>query len=195
MRYPLRLSFKLVAINPQVSVTDADGELVLYVKQKAFRLREAVTVFADREMARPLYRYRADRVIDFRALYHIEDAAGRPFGSLRSMGMKSIWRSRYEVEDAAGNVVFRIHENNPWVKVADAFLSEVPVLGALSGYLLHPAYTVSVADGTPALLLTKQPAFWEGRFRLEEFVDLPPEGEVRGVLAVLMMVMLERARG
>jgi uncharacterized protein YxjI len=195
MRYPLELSFKLVAINPQVAVTDATGELVLYVKQKAFRLREAVTIFADREMTRPLYRFRADRVIDFRAVYRIEDAAGNAFGSLRSLGMKSLWRSRYEVEDAAGTVVFRIHENNPWVKVADALLSEIPIVGALSGYLLHPSYTVELADGTPALMLTKQPAFWEGRFRLEELVDLPPEGEVRGVLAAIMMIMLQRVRG
>jgi uncharacterized protein YxjI len=159
MRYPLELSFKLVAINPQVAVTDATGELVLYVKQKAFRLREAVTIFADREMTRPLYRFRADRVIDFRAVYRIEDAAGNAFGSLRSLGMKSLWRSRYEVEDAAGTVVFRIHENNPWVKVADALLSEIPIVGALSGYLLHPSYTVELADGTPALMLTLLPAF------------------------------------
>jgi uncharacterized protein YxjI len=195
MQYPLELRFKLVAINPQVAVTDAAGELAMYVKQKAFRLRESVTVFADREMTRPLYAFRADRVIDFRATYHIEDGAGRPFGSVRREGMASIWRSRYEVADAGGNVVFRIREDNPWVKVADAFLQQVPVIGALAGYFLHPTYTIEDAAGVPALRLAKQPAFWEGVFRLEEIVDQPPEAEVRAVLAALMMVLIERARG
>jgi uncharacterized protein YxjI len=195
MQYPLELTFKIVAVNPQVAVTDATGALVLYVKQKAFRLRESVTVFADQEMTRPLYTFRADRMIDFRATYHIEDAQGRPFGSIRREGMRSIWRSRYEVADEAGAPVFRIHEDNPWTKVVDALVQEIPLVGMLSGYFLHPSYTIELADGTPALRLSKQPAFWEGRFRLEELVNLPPEGEVRGVLASLMMILLERVRG
>jgi len=195
MQYPLELRFKIVAINPQVAVTDSSGALVLYVKQKAFRLREAVTVYGDREMTRPLYSFRADRVIDFRATYHIEDGAGSPFGSVRREGMASIWRSRYEVADASGAIVFRISEDNPWVKVADAFLGQLPFVGALSGYFLHPTYTIAHADGSPALRLAKQPAFWEGVFRLEELVDLPPEHEVRAVLAALMMVLIERVRG
>jgi uncharacterized protein YxjI len=195
MQYPLDLTFKIVAVNPQVAVTDATGALVLYVKQKAFRLRESVTVFADREMTRPLYTFKADRVIDFRATYHIEDTQGRPFGSVRREGARSIWRSRYEVADAAGAVVFRIQEDNPWTKVLDAFASQIPFVGVLTGYFLHPSYTISHADGTPALRLAKQPAFLEGKFKLEEIVDLPPEGEVRAVLAALMMILLERVQG
>ena len=39
MRFPLDLRFKIVAIAPQISVTDASGALLLYVKQKAFRLK------------------------------------------------------------------------------------------------------------------------------------------------------------
>ena len=45
--YPLNLSFKIIAFNPQVKVTDPSGQTVLYVKQKALALKEAVKVFAD----------------------------------------------------------------------------------------------------------------------------------------------------
>ena len=195
MQYPLDLRFKLVSINPQVEVTDASGALVMYVKQKAFKLREAVTVFADREMARPLFTLRADRVIDFRATYHIADAEGRPFGTIRREGVRSLWRSRYEVADAAGAVAFRIQEDNPWVKVGDAIFGGLPFVGMFAGYVFHPTYTLSYGDGRPALRLTKLAAMFEGRFKLEELADVPPRGEVLGVLAVLMMLLLERARG
>ena len=47
MNYPLDLSFKILAIAPQISVSDANGALVLYVKQKAFKLKEDVTIYAD----------------------------------------------------------------------------------------------------------------------------------------------------
>ncbi len=195
MQYPLDLQFKLVAINPQVTVTDAAGYLARYVKQKAFKLKEAVTVFADREMTRPLFTFQADRVIDFRATYHIADAAGNPFGSIRREGMRSIWKTRYEVTDASGQVAFRIQEDNPWVKVGDAFFSEIPILGMFAGYVFHPSYTLSYADGRPALKLKKVPSMVERRFRLEELSDVSEKGEVLGVLAVLMMTLIERARG
>ena len=195
MNYPLTFTFKLVALNPQVTVTDAGGALVLYVRQKAFRLKENVTVFADREGARPLYHLRADRVIDFRALYHMTDAAGEAFGALQREGLRSIWRSRYTVFDAHERPTLRIQEDDPWVKVADAFLGEIPVLGFLSAYLFHPSYTVSEEDGTPKLRLVKQPSLFERVFRLEQLAELSAADEARGVLALLMMVLLERQRG
>lgn len=195
MQYPLTLTFKLVALNPQVAVTDAAGALVLYVRQKAFRLKEDVTVYADREQARPLYRLRADRVIDFRATYHMTDAAGAAFGAVQREGLRSLWRSRYTVLDAAERPTLRIQEDDPWVKVLDATVGELPFGAWLTGYLFHPSYTVAEEDGRPALRLVKQPSFFERVFRLERLDDLSAEDEVRGVLALLMMVLLERARG
>ena len=53
--------------------------------------------------------------------------------------------------------MFRIREDNPWVKVADAFVQQVPVIGALaeSGYVSHAARAVSsgwsgIGPATPA---------------------------------------------
>lgn len=196
MDYPLSLTFKILAVSPQVTVSDASGALVLYVKQKAFRLKEDVTVYADRERTQPLYALRADRVIDFNASYHIVDAEGEPVGIIRREGMRSLWKSRYDVLDADGRHLFDIQEDDPWIKVLDATAGQLPVLNWLTGYLFHPSYTVSRPDGTPVFHLVKQPAFWEGKFRLDLLEEaLTPEDEVRGVLSLLMMILLERARG
>ncbi len=45
------------------------------------------------------------------------------------------------------------------------------------------------------LRLTKQPSLFERVFRLDRLDALSAEDEVRGVLALLMMILLERARG
>src|SRR3972149_438649 len=124
MQYPLNLSFKVMALAPQLSVTDASGQQIFYVKQKLFKLKEAVNVFADSAQTRQLYTINADRILDFSAQYHFSDDQGRPL-----------------------------------------------------------------------MRLVKQPAFFEGKFKIEKLAELQPAAEIRILLSLLMMVLLERARG
>jgi hypothetical protein len=53
MNYPLHLSFEILSLARKIAVTDATGNLSFYVKQKMFKLKEAVTVFADAEQQLP----------------------------------------------------------------------------------------------------------------------------------------------
>jgi uncharacterized protein YxjI len=196
MDFPLDLRFKTLALAPQISVTDAQGRLLYYVRQKAFKLRESITVFADAEQTRALYRVEADRVIDFGARYTIEDAdTGATLGAVRRRGLRSIWRAHYEVE-RGGATVFEAREENPWIKVADGLLGELPVVGLLSGYLLHPAYRLTAAGGAPALRMKKAAALFEGRYTIERAAPAAAEADERlAVLGLLMLVLLERSRG
>jgi hypothetical protein len=194
MNYPLQVSFKILAIAQQLSITDATGNLVAYVKQKAFKLKEAVTVFADVEQTRPIYTINADKVLDFSARYHFRDVNGNPIGSVKRQGMKSLWKARYEIYDGE-TVVMTIAEENPWTKVFDALLGEIPIIGIFTGYLFHPAYLVTHVNGTLLMRLEKQPAFLEGKFTIEKHVDLPPAEETRALLSLIMMILLERRRG
>jgi len=192
--YPLDLSFKIIAIAPQISVTDAGGRLLLYVKQKAFKLKEKVTVFADQEQTRPLYSIGADRIIDFQAQYDITTAAGGQIGAVKRRGMRSIWRAHYDVL-RGGTPVLTIREANPWIKVLDHVLGELPVLGMLTGYAFNPAYLVARPDGTVVLRVQKQRALWEGKYRVTKQAELASGEEELALLGVLMMLLLERTRG
>lgn len=194
MKYPLSLKFKLMALSPQVSVHDAGGVLRMYVKQKAFKLKEKVTVFADEQQSTPLYYLQADRVFDFRARYRFTDTSGAELGSVKRQGMRSIWKTRYDVMSGE-EVVATIQEENPWTKVVDALLGEVPVLGMFTGYFANPSYSLTRADGTVVMRLIKEPAMFEGKFRIEEVVDITEGEETRNVLAMFMMLLLERTRG
>lgn len=194
MNYPLTLSFKLLAIASQIYVTDASGRLLCYVKQKLFKLKEAITVFADESQTQPLYQINADRMLDFSANYSFTDAHGNYFGAVKRQGMRSLWSAHYDI--AVGHqAAFVVQEANPWVKVIDSLIGEIPVLGMFSGYLFHPAYVLTRPNGEVVMRLEKQPAFFEGRFVIERHGMLNEHEEACALLGLMMVVLLERARG
>jgi hypothetical protein len=185
-----------MAIAQQLSLIDASGQLIFYVKQKAFKLKEAVTVFADEAQQRPWFMIGADRVIDFRANYTFTDTTGRPFGSMRRLGKKSLWKAHYEIFDGYNpHPVAIIKEENPWAKVFDGLFGEIPILGIFTGYLFHPSYLIQRPDGMPYLRLKKERSFIGRRFTIDKLANLDQTEELRILLAVMMMVLLERARG
>ena len=194
LNYPLTLSFKIVAFAPQFSVKDANGNLVAYVKQKLFKLKEAVTVFADDRQTQALYTLKADRILDFSARYHFADPQGVALGSVKRHGMRSLFKAHYEILDG-DTAVMSIHEESAWVKVIDALLSEIPVVGMFAGYVFHPVYFVSRPDGAVVMRMEKQPAFFEGKFSLQKTAPLSESEEKRVLLSLIMMLLLERSRG
>ena len=195
MEYPLDMRFKILAIAPQIHVTDARGESVCYVHQKLFRLKEAVSVFSDATKKQTLAEIKADRVIDFSASYHFFDVGGESFGGVRRKGMKSLWSAHYDIVDENNQPLGSITEENPMAKVIDSLLSEVPLIGNFSGYFFNPRYLLSTAAGQPLMRLNKQPAMWEGKFLLEKLAPIEPVHELCYVMAFLMMTLLERSRG
>jgi len=195
MQYPLNLSFKILAIARQLSVTEASGKLAMYVKMKILKLKEEVMVFADKEQTQKLYTIKADRVIDFSAKYNFTDAAGSPLGAVKRRGMKSLWKSHYDIFESGEEAVMTIQEENPWVKVIDSIFQNIPLVGMFAGYVFHPVYVVADTAGKPLMKLKKLPAFLEGKFEIEKVEEMDPQTETRILLSIMMMVLLERSRG
>jgi hypothetical protein len=195
MNYPLQLSFEILSIGRKLSVVDAAGNLSFFVKQKMFKLKESVTVFADADQKLPLYELKADRVIDFSANYHFNDTRGAHVGTVRRKGMKSLWRARYDIINGNSSNGLTIQEANPWAKVCDALFCEIPILGMFSGYVFHPEYVVAREDGTAVMRLKKEPAFFQGKFSIEKLAAVSEAEETRILLSLIMMVLLERQRG
>jgi hypothetical protein len=194
MEFPLDLRFKVMALASRLTVTDARGNLVYFVKQKAFKLKEAVTVFADEGQTRPLYTINADRILDVSPRYRVADPGGAEVAVVQRLGMRSFWKAHYQVHQG-GRTVFLIREENPWIKVLDGIVSAIPIVSLFSGYMFHPAYVLSSAEGElPLFRAVKRPALFEGRFRIDAERSAPREPAV-AVVSILMAVLLERMRG
>ncbi|MFY7816783.1 MAG: hypothetical protein ACOVRB_00305 [Akkermansiaceae bacterium] len=197
MNFPLSLRFKLLALSPQIYVSDAAQQPVLYVKQKLFKLREKIEVFRDESRSQLLCTIQANKIIDWSARYFFTAADGSELGSVGRKGMRSLWRAHYEVFAAGdSNPDFVIREENPWTKVADSFFGELPLIGMFAGYLFHPRYLVTrKSTGQPVFRLSKQSALWEGKFLIEKFGDSTEQEETALTLSLLMLILLEKRRG
>jgi uncharacterized protein YxjI len=195
--FPLKLSFKIVALAPQIYVRDASGNEILYVRQKLLKLKDKIRVFADSSQTNQLYEIDADRILDWSARFTFTDTQGRTLGAVQRLGAKSLWKATYEVDDAAGRGIFLIEEENPWVKVLDHLLGEVPVLGLFTGYFFNPRYDVKRTDtGQIALRLSKRRSLMGSEFEItNEAGQLADDQEVAVILAVLIMTLHERHRG
>jgi len=194
MQYPLELTFKFWALAPQLSIVNAQGNLVFYVKQKLFKLKEAITIFADAEQTKPTYYIKADRIIDFSARYDFTDTNGTNIGAVKRRGLKSIWRARYDIFDG-DSTYLTIQEKNPWVKIADALFAEIPILGIFTGYVFNPIYLVSRADGTVVMRLEKIPTFLSRKFIIKTIDQISDREEPQILLSLIMMLLLEKNRG
>ncbi len=195
MKFPIDLSFKILALASQIYIRDANGNLLGYVKQKMFKLKEDINIFADETQTQQQFNIKADRVIDFSATYNFTDRQGNKIGSIKRQGMRSLWKANYDITDANGNPVFKINEDKGWVKVVDALVGEIPLVGMFTGYIFNPAYIISRTNGTAVARMQKQPAFLEGKFQISQLGELSPTEETQVLLGSLMLTLLERRRG
>lgn len=197
LQYPLTLTFKVIALSNQAYVKDATGREILYTKQKLFKFREHVEIFTDSSRSTLLAEIKANKVIDWSARYNFTGASEDNIGSVGRRGWKSLWRAHYDVFNPGDEQAdFAIREENAMAKVADSILGEIPIIGFLTGYFFHPKYLATRIEGEmPSMRLTKQPAFWEGRFKIEKLSDLKSQEELNLFLSFLMMLLLERRRG
>lgn len=194
MQYPLDLRFKLMTLGQRITATDASGKPLLFIKQKMFKLKEKVHIYSDAKLTREIFQISADRIIDFSASYQFTDPQGTDWGAVRRKGMRSFWSAHYEIMQD-GVVDMTISEESPLKKLLESLLGEIPVIGFIAVMLLNPSYLVCRPDGTPLLRLTKKPAVFEGKFVLDKLNELPEDDELRSLLALVMMVLLERKRG
>lgn len=195
-QFPLRMSFRFFALAPTITITDATGRVILYVRQQILRLREQVEVFTDSSRSQKVAHISADRIIDWSARYSFKEPNGTPIGATGRRGMKSLWRAHYDVFNPGDAVPdFAIREANPMAKVADGLVGSIPLIGLLSLYLFHPKYIATRADGSPAMSVIKVPAFLEGRFILERLGPATDREMLNLILSFLMLTLLERRRG
>lgn len=193
--FPITFKFKISTLANDFTAQDAGGSTIAYVRQKMFKFKEAILIYADETKSTLLYKIDADRIIDFNACYSFKDNNENLIGKLGRKGMRSLLKAHYEIFDNQNVHEYSIREENPWAKVGDALLCEVPLLGLFSGYMCNPRYIVQKTDGTLVARLSKQKSFFGRTFKLDKLQELEPGDGERMMLALMMMVLLERRRG
>ena len=197
MKYPLNLKCKIIAISPQIYVTDSHENPVLYVKQKFLKLKEHVELFTDKTKKKKLCDIRASGIIDWSASYDFTDENNNLFGGIKRKGLKSLWRARYEIysSSADGATEFSVSEKSVFTRILDGLFGQIPIIGFLTGYVANPSYLVTDNSGNTVMELIKQPALWEGKFTIESRSELSAQQQTRILVGLIMMILLEGNRG
>lgn len=198
INYPLTATFKLLALSPEVTVCDSSNALMLQVKQKALTLREETTVFADEAKKIPLYKMLADRVIGFRAVHRITRLSDNALvGSVKATGFRSLWRTQYDIADSSDKTILTVREENPWIKVLDEVVGEIPLVGFIISSFINPRYLMTDENGTVLYRITKRRSLIERNFTLEQIApDAHVGTDERLVsLALIQVIFLEHHRG
>lgn len=193
-QFPIKLQFSFW-LGYEVKIMDSSERLIGFVKQKMFKFKEHIEVFADEDKTQKLYDITTQQIIDFSASYNFTDTAGNFLGSVRRKGWKSILSAHYDVYSSQNEHLYKIEEANPFIKFLDAILEEVPILNFFSGYLFNPEYILTDLAGNKKYTLKKIPTFFSREFKI---VDQTPELEEHTELAFLsffMLLVLERGRG
>ncbi|HEC69549.1 MAG TPA: hypothetical protein ENI31_04630 [Candidatus Omnitrophica bacterium] len=90
-----------------------EGKLLLYSRQKLFRLKEDIRVYADLERKREVLHIQARQIIDFAAAYDVIDSLTREkIGVLRRRGFSSIFRDKWEILTSDESYLAKIEEDS-----------------------------------------------------------------------------------
>ena len=194
--FPLKFTFRILTLAPRMDVVDATGRPVIHARQKLFKFKEHVEIFTDATRTTKLADIRANKIIDWSARYNFTDAWGGAIGSVGRKGWRSLWRAHYEAFNPGDSTPdFSIREENPFAKVVDSLFGQIPLLNFLTVFLFHPRYLASRTGGRAALRLEKKPAFWQGKFSIEQVSDLTARETMNLLLSFIMLTLLERRRG
>lgn len=193
-QYPLNFKFKIGTISNDFVAKDASGNTIFYVREKLFTWRDIIKIFSDESKSELLYELRSNKLIDFQQTFTMTNADGKVIGKVRRKTIRSLWRSTFKLMDAEDVHDNTINEKNPWVKFWDGIFGEIPIIGALSGYVFNPSYILSSNAGEPLFEIKKQPSFFGRKFSVDKLSDREMNEE-RFVLSLILMVLMERSKG
>ena len=192
----LDITMKILTLAPQFYIRDTHGQQVGYIKQKLFRFKEAIDIFSNDQKTTLRYKIASDRVIDFSANYHFISMRDGVIGRTKQHGLRSLWRTEFEILDQTGTRFF-IRLNNPMVQFIEGLLSMIPLLGdilnMLSGYFLNPTYTVTTLNGDEVATMKKLPAFWDGKYEIRASQTVNERDSELIALSLLTLILMQRA--
>jgi len=116
---------------------DENGMVLLYSKQKAFKLREDFSVYTDEREIEMLLTIKTPQILDLGATYNIVDATtGQPVGSIRRKALKSIFKDEWTFLAPDGAEIGKLTESSAWAALASRLIKLIP-----------QTYTITSTDG------------------------------------------------
>lgn len=166
-------------------IYDDNGALLGFSRQKAFKLKEDIRIYADEAKTQELLTIKARQIVDFSAAYDIVDATtGVKAGACRRKGWTSILRDAWELLDDNDQPVGKIVEDSAGMAMARRFLSN----------LIPQKFHITDATGLTVAVMKQR--FNPFVYKLQINVLAPEEVDPRVILgASVLLAAIEGRQG
>ena len=110
-------------------IYDPNGNLALFAKLKAFKIKEDVRIYADEAQTQEVLSIRTKSVFDLAGTYDVQDSTtGETVGALRRKGLKSMFRDEWLILDANGQEIGKIKEDSGFKAFVRRFIEAASFL-------------------------------------------------------------------
>lgn len=197
MEFPVDIRYRMGPI--PIALVDAHGSPFGYA-ESASGFPQHWTVYADETKTTPIYKLTSDNINSFSVEFRFATPQGEPLGSVKRFGGRSVWRAYYEIK-IGDDLAFKVREGNPFVKVANFFVSTVPFMELVTGKVLNPAFVLGRLDGVPVMTLRRTgPALdttwaWGREFTVDKVGTVSEREQEVALLALTIVAMNENTRG
>ena len=114
------------AIGGAFRVLSPENKLLLYSRQKIFKLKEDIRVYNDLELHDEVLFLSARQILDFSGAFDvINSKTNQKIGSLRRKGIRSMIRDKWEILDANDNLFAYIEEDSMGMALLRRFLTNL----------------------------------------------------------------------
>ncbi|OGC50480.1 hypothetical protein A2716_04730 [candidate division WWE3 bacterium RIFCSPHIGHO2_01_FULL_40_23] len=109
----LLLAQKMLALGNKYIVTDAGSNVLLYSKQKLFRLKEDFRFYTDQAETSEFLKISAQNIIDFSGKYTVSDSSsGAVLGIIKREGLRSLLRGKWLILSPSEEMIAEVHEDS-----------------------------------------------------------------------------------
>lgn len=163
-------------------IYDPNGQVVMFSKLKAFKLKEDIRLYTGEDMQKELLTIQARQILDISAVYDVTDAeTGQKVGALKREGLKSFIKDEWTILDASDAPVGKIQEDSMLLALVRRFLVN----------LIPQTYNVDIR-GTPVATMKQN----FNPFVTKITIDFTPDTQGLldrrlGVAAAILMCAIE----
>jgi len=175
------LKQKLIAVANKYFVRNSADQLVGFVQQKMFKLKEDIRVFSDESKSTEMMRIQQANILDFTGSFQVMDSqSGEIVGILKRKGLKSMLKDEWKILDANKNEIGRIKEQGGLVWLIRRFAIR----------FIPYKYFVEIGGQRCATVTEKFQIIGD-----TYFVDIEPNGLIDPRLAVAIGLMMDIGEG
>jgi uncharacterized protein YxjI len=132
----------LKLIGASFHIYDNKQNLLFYVEQKGFKLKEDIRVFTSEDMMEEVLLIQARNAIDFSGTYDVfESNTNKKIGALRRKGLKSMFKDEWLILDSADNELGNIKEDHMGLAIIRRFIISIIPQNFIGTLNNHPVFT------------------------------------------------------